>query len=58
MFKETFLHFSDAYLVTFGFILFMVTFLGALVWTLFVREKSFYSQLSQLPLQEGNRNGK
>ena len=58
MFKEAFLNFTDAYLVTLGFILFMVTFLGAFFWTIFVQKKSFYVQLSQLPLDEGDQSGR
>lgn len=57
MFKETFLNFSDAYLITFGFFLFMGTFLGALVWTLLIQKKSFYDELGHLPLRKGEDNG-
>lgn len=58
MFKEAFLNFTDAYLVTLGFILFMGTFLGAFFWTIFIQKKSFYIQLSQLPLDEGDQSGR
>lgn len=58
MFKEAFLNFTDTYLITFGFILFMGTFLGAFFWTLFIQKKSFYIQLSQLPLDEGDQSGR
>lgn len=58
MYKQIFQNFSDGHLIALGFILFMVTFLGALIWTLFVREKSFYKKLSQLPLSEGDQHGR
>lgn len=58
MYKQIFLNFSDSSLIAFGFLLFMGTFLGALVWTLFVQNKSFYVELSQIPLQEGDNNGR
>lgn len=57
MYKEIFQNFSDKHLIALGFILFMVSFLGSLTWTLFVREKSFYTKLSQLPMDEGDQHG-
>lgn len=56
MFKQAFMNFSDGHLITLGFILFMGTFLGALIWTLFVQEKSFYDQMSRLPFKKGGLN--
>lgn len=50
MFKEVFHNFTDSYLIAFGFILFMGTFLGALIWTLFIQKKEFYNELSLTPL--------
>ncbi len=58
MFKSTFINFSDTYLIAVGFVLFMGTFLGSLIWTLVVQEKSFYEKLSHLPISEGSENGK
>mgnify|MGYP000988850352 CR=1 FL=1 len=58
MFKSTFLHFSDGHLIAIGFILFMLTFLGAFFWTIIIQKKSFYTQMSQLPLQEGDEHAK
>ena len=57
MFKEVFKNFSDGHLIAFGFVLFMTTFLGALIWTLFVQKKSFYGELSRIPLKNGDTNG-
>lgn len=58
MSKLIFYGFTDAYLIVIGFILFMGTFLGAFVWTVFVQKKSFYDDLSKLPLhQEGDVRG-
>lgn len=58
MFKLAFANFSDAHLIVIGFLLFMATFLGAFIWTVFVQEKSFYVKLSELPLRgEGDRHG-
>lgn len=58
MFKSAFAGFSDGHLIVIGFILFMGTFLGALFWTIFIQEKSFYAQLAKLPLQkDGESNG-
>lgn len=58
MFKEVFLNFSDSHLIVIGFILFMGTFIGSLVWTLFIRSKSFYDQMSHIPLAKGDNNGR
>ena len=57
MYKQMFQNFSDGHLIALGFVLFMGTFLGALVWTLFVREKSFYTNLSHLPISDGVSDG-
>lgn len=56
MYKEIFQNFSDGHMIALGFILFMATFIGSLIWTLFVREKSFYTNLSQLPFKEGEHH--
>lgn len=58
MYKEIFQNFSDGSLIALGFVLFMGTFLGAFVWTLFIQKKSFYTTLSQLPLEEGEQHGR
>jgi len=52
MFKEVFHNFTDSHLITFGFILFIATFLGSLIWTLFVQKKEFYQELSLIPLKK------
>lgn len=57
MFKLAFANFSDAHLIVIGFLLFMGTFLGAFVWTVFVQKKSFYADLSKLPLRKGDHHG-
>jgi hypothetical protein len=56
MFKLAFQNFSDSPLIALGFILFMITFLGALIWTVFIQKKSFYDQLSDLPLKAEEKN--
>ncbi len=56
--KLIFSGFSDAHLIVIGFILFMGTFLGSLIWTVFVQKKSFYKTLANLPLQEGDKNAR
>ena len=56
MFKQIFLNFTDIHLIVLGFMLFMFTFLGVLVWTLLIQKKSFYDELSQKPLNL-NRGG-
>ncbi|MBC7741781.1 MAG: hypothetical protein H7061_06275 [Bdellovibrionaceae bacterium] len=58
MFKLAFQNFSDSRLIAIGFILFMITFIGALIWTVFVQKKSFYDQLSHLPLSAEDKNEK
>lgn len=50
--KLIFSGFSDSHLIVIGFILFMGTFLGAFIWTVFVQQKSFYDDLANLPLKE------
>lgn len=54
MLRQAFLNFNQTDLIIFGFILFMLTFLGAFVWTFLIQEKSFYKDLSQLPLFNGD----
>lgn len=56
MFKQVFLNFTDAHLIVLGFILFMGTFIGALIWTLFIQKKEFYDRLSARPLSNGGEN--
>lgn len=58
MYKQAFLNFTDAHLIILGFVLFMGTFLGVLIWTLFVQKKSFYDELSHKPLISGEDYGK
>lgn len=57
MYKEIFQNFSDGHLIAIGFMLFMSSFLGSIVWTLFIQNKSFYAKLSQLPIEEGDQHG-
>lgn len=57
MYKQIFANFSDTHLIVFGFILFMATFLGTLIWTLFIQEKSFYDRISLKPLDNGEDYG-
>lgn len=56
MFKQVFLNFTDAHLIVLGFILFMGTFIGALIWTLLIQKKEFYDRLSAQPLSNGGEN--
>lgn len=56
MFKAVFQNFSDGNLIAFGFVLFMGTFLGSLIWTLFIQKKSFYNELSRIPLEKRGEN--
>lgn len=56
MFKQVFSNFDDGHLIALGFVLFMGVFLGSLIWTLLVQKKSFYDQLSLLPLNKGDEN--
>lgn len=56
MFKQVFLNFSDAHLMVLGFLLFMFTFLGALIWTILIQKKEFYDRLSVQPLNNGGEN--
>lgn len=58
MFKQVFAQFSDAQLAVSGFLIFLVTFLGILTWTVLVQKKSFYDKLSLKPLASGDENGK
>ncbi len=53
MYKHAFANFTDGHLIALGFLLFLVTFLGVLVWTLFIQEESFYEELSRIPLSRG-----
>lgn len=57
MFKQAFMNFSDSHLIVIGFLLFMTTFLGALIWTFFVQDKNFYKQMSEMPLNNGVKHG-
>lgn len=57
MYKQIFANFNDGHLIIVGFMLFMTTFLGALVWTLLIQKKSFYDELAQKPLLGGDTNG-
>lgn len=57
MYKQIFANFNDGHLIIVGFMLFMITFIGTLVWTLFVQKKSFYDELAQKPLLGGDANG-
>ncbi|MGZ3691322.1 MAG: hypothetical protein ACXVAX_07450 [Pseudobdellovibrio sp.] len=56
MYKEIFLNFTDTELAIAGFMIFLSVFLGALVWTLFVQDKSFYGELSLQPLENGDEH--
>ena len=58
MFKQVFAQFSDTQLAVVGFLIFLLTFLGVLTWTVFVQKKSFYDELSLKPLANGDENGK
>ncbi len=58
MFKEVFHNFSDSHLIVIGFLLFILTFVGTLIWTLFVQRKSFYDQMSLIPFQNGESDGR
>lgn len=58
MFKQVFAHFSDTQLAVSGFLIFIVTFLGVLTWTVFIQKKSFYEDLSLKPIVNGDENGK
>lgn len=53
MYKQIFANFTDGHLIIVGFMLFMITFVGALAWTLLVQKKSFYDELAQKPLTGG-----
>lgn len=57
MFKQVFSNFTDSHLIVIGFILFMGTFLGAMIWTLLVQKKSFYDELERKPLINGKDYG-
>lgn len=56
MLSKIFLNFTDTQLAVAGFIIFLITFLGAVVWTLFIQDKSFYQELSTQPLKNGDEN--
>ena len=58
MFKQVFAQFSDTQLAVSGFLIFLITFLAVLTWTVFVQKKSFYDELSLKPLVNGDENGK
>lgn len=57
MFKQVFAQFSDTELAVSGFLIFIVTFLAVLTWTVFVQKKDFYDRLSMQPLNNGDQNG-
>ena len=56
MFKQVFANFTDTQLAVSGFMIFLVVFLGALVWTLFIQDKAFYDELGMQPLKNGERD--
>lgn len=58
MYKEIFQNFTDSHLIVIGFMLFIGTFVGSLIWTLFVQNKSFYDQMSLIPLSKGDQDGR
>lgn len=53
MFKQIFAGFTDSHLIVLGFVLFIGTFIGALIWTILVQKKEFYDRLSLQPLSGG-----
>lgn len=58
MLSKIFTQFNDTQLAVAGFLIFLVTFLSVLTWTVFVQKKSFYDELSLKPLANGDKNGK
>lgn len=58
MYKEALSYFSETHWIILGFLLFVGTFVGALIWTLFIQKKEFYDQLSEIPLKEGKNHGR
>ncbi len=58
MYKVAFSGFTDSNLIVIGFMLFMGTFLGSFFWTIFIQKKEFYKKLSELPMQDGDLNGR
>ena len=56
MFKQVFLNFTDAHLIVLVFLLFITTFIGALVWTILIQKKEFYDRLSVQPLTKRRDN--
>lgn len=59
MLRSSFAYFNEGGLIAFGFVLFLVVFLGVFIWTFLIQEKSFYQQLSTQPLNpdEQKRDG-
>lgn len=57
MFKQAFANFNNSDLIVLGFMLFLFTFLGVMIWTLFVRHKDFYRELSLVPMRKDEREG-
>lgn len=53
MLRQAFVNFNESNLIVFGFLLFILTFVGALIWTFFIQKKSFYKDLSSMPLMNG-----
>lgn len=52
MFKSVFVNFNEGNLIVFGFFLFLAVFLGSLIWTFTVQQKSFYNEMSRIPLKD------
>ena len=55
MWKQIFAGFSDVNLAVFGFLLFLLVFVLAGIWTFFIQRQTFYDELSQQPLKKGTQ---
>lgn len=57
MLRSSFAYFNEGNLMAFGFVLFLLVFLGVFIWTFLVQDKKFYEQLSAQPLKADDQRG-
>lgn len=54
MTKQWLINFSDTNIALFAFFIFLITFFSVLIWTFKLNKKSFYNDVANLPLHDGD----
>lgn len=55
MTKQWLAHFNDTQVALFGFLLFFSVFVVVLLWTYRKNSKNYYQEISNLPLNDGDK---